>query len=77
MEREASFYEKRDDGRVQCHLCPHNCIIAEGKTGICRVRVNRGNVLYTAIYGEVSSIAIISLLIEGCFPFHVNLPITT
>jgi pyruvate formate lyase activating enzyme len=57
MEREASFYEKRDDGRVQCRLCPHNCIIAEGKTGICRVRVNRGNVLYTAIYGEVSSVA--------------------
>jgi pyruvate formate lyase activating enzyme len=57
MEREASFYEKRDDGRVQCRLCPHNCIIAEGKTGFCRVRVNRGGVLHTAIYGEVSSVA--------------------
>ena len=57
MEREASFYEKRDDGKVQCRLCPHNCILAEGRRGKCRVRVNRDNVLYTTIYGEVSSVA--------------------
>ena len=57
MEREASYYEKKDAGKVQCHLCPHNCIISEGKRGICRVRTNKGGVLYTTIYGEVSSVA--------------------
>ena len=57
MEREASYYEKKDAGKVQCHLCPHNCIISEGKRGICRVRTNEGGVLYTNIYGEVSSVA--------------------
>lgn len=57
MEREALYYETLADGKVRCHLCPHNCTIADGKTGVCGVRVNRKGVLYTEIYGEVSSIA--------------------
>ena len=27
---------------VRCNLCPHGCIIVDGKRGICRVRENRG-----------------------------------
>jgi len=57
MEREARFYEKRGDGKVQCFLCPHTCVIGEGKRGVCGVRVNKQGTLYTMIYGEVSSIA--------------------
>lgn len=57
MEKEALYYEKLTDGKVRCHLCPHNCAIADGKTGVCGVRVNKKGVLYTEIYGEVSSIA--------------------
>jgi len=57
MEKEARFYKKRDDGKVECHLCPNNCIIAHDKTGVCGVRKNKGGTLYTLIYGEVSSIA--------------------
>lgn len=57
MEKEAQYYEKRDDGKIACRLCPNNCIIASGKTGICGVRRNRDGTLYTMIYGEVSSIA--------------------
>ena len=29
--KEALLYEKQDDGRVQCNLCAHRCVIAEGK----------------------------------------------
>ncbi len=57
MEKDALFYEKRIDGKVRCHLCPHNCIISKDNTGICQVRVNRNGSLYTTIYGEVSSVA--------------------
>ena len=56
MKRKASFWERRDD-KVQCLLCPHNCIIADGKRGICRVRENESKKLYTLIYGSASSIA--------------------
>ncbi|MEI6152536.1 MAG: AmmeMemoRadiSam system radical SAM enzyme [Deltaproteobacteria bacterium] len=49
--REASFYEKLDGNKVKCRLCRHNCLIAEGKRGICGVRENRGGTLYSLVYG--------------------------
>jgi len=56
MEKKAMYWDTTTDGKVSCRLCPHNCVIAPGRTGICRVRINREGVLYSAIYGEVSSI---------------------
>lgn len=47
----ASFYEKLEDNRVRCRLCRHNCIIADGKRGICSVRENRDGILYSLVYG--------------------------
>jgi len=55
---EASYYERGDNGRVKCLLCPNTCIIAEGKSGVCRVRTNRNGTLYADAYGEVVSLAI-------------------
>jgi pyruvate formate lyase activating enzyme len=49
--REASFYEKLEDRKVQCRLCRHHCIIQERKRGICGVRENRDGVLHTLVYG--------------------------
>ena len=37
---------------VRCNLCPHRCIIADGERGHCRVRENRGGVLYSMVYGN-------------------------
>lgn len=50
---EALFYTKEDDNRVHCHLCRHNCLIADGGRGICRVRENHGGTLYSLVYGKV------------------------
>ena len=50
--KEAMFYEKKDGKRVQCHLCPRNCMIADGKTGFCGVRKNTGGKLYSLVYGK-------------------------
>lgn len=57
MKREASFWKKIKDKKVQCSLCSHGCKIDEGKGGICRVRKNENGKLYTLIYGSCSSIA--------------------
>lgn len=54
--REASYYTKYHDGRVQCTLCPHHCIIRDGARGICKVRKNVGGVLYAESYGLFSAI---------------------
>ena len=53
--KEASFWEKKDLG-VQCTLCPSNCFLQEGTKGLCRVRMNRGNKLYTQVYNQPVSI---------------------
>ncbi len=56
--KEAQFYKKIDDNKVQCILCPHNCIITEGKTGICGIRKNINNRLIATSYGKASAVAI-------------------
>lgn len=52
---EAKFYEKREDQKVRCHLCAHECLIEPGKRGICLVRENRGGRLYSLVYGKIVS----------------------
>ena len=55
---EARYYEKRDNGKVQCRLCPHECSIADGKSGFCGVRINSGGILAAATYGRVVAVHI-------------------
>jgi len=53
--REALYYETAGD-KVRCLLCPHQCIIKEGGSGICHVRRHEKGKLYTDIYGKLSAI---------------------
>jgi len=55
--KEAFFQEKQEDGRVACHLCPHECRIKEGGYGICHTRRMQGGTLYAINYAEVASMA--------------------
>lgn len=57
MLHEGLFYEK-DGDRVKCMLCPHNCIIGNEKHGRCSVRVNKGGVLKSINYGEITSMSV-------------------
>lgn len=47
----AKYWEKIDDGKIRCNLCPRFCVIAQGKTGYCSVRKNTGSELVTTAYG--------------------------
>lgn len=38
-----------------CTLCPHQCRLSEGKTGICGVRSNRGGKIELITYGVLSA----------------------
>jgi len=46
--REAApeLYEKLDRNRVRCYSCGHECPIADGQPGVCKVRYNQGGTLY-------------------------------
>ena len=52
--KEASFYE-RLNGNVKCLLCPHECIINDGKRGSCRVRKNIDGKLVSENYRQICS----------------------
>ncbi len=56
--REALYYEARPEGGVFCRLCPQNCFIGAGKTGLCRVRKNYRGKLYTENYAACTSLAL-------------------
>lgn len=56
MIKDAEFWEKHDD-KIRCLLCPHSCVIAQGKSGLCSVRTNMNDALSTMNYGEITAIA--------------------
>lgn len=58
MARQAMFYEKIEDSKVHCSLCPHGCVIKPGATGLCRARKNAGGELYSLNYARIASISL-------------------
>jgi len=52
----AQFYQQTGNNQVKCILCPHECLINEGKRGSCRVRKNDQGVLYSENYGRVTAL---------------------
>lgn len=56
--KEALFYSKAGGRKVRCQLCPSNCMLNDGSTGLCNARKNVNGVLETLTYGKVSSIAL-------------------
>lgn len=52
------FQQKVDNGFIKCLLCPHECIIAKGKTGKCRVRVNEEGTLYPLYYSRPAALSV-------------------
>jgi pyruvate formate lyase activating enzyme len=51
--KEAYYYKKLAKKRVKCLNCPHECVLAPGERGFCKVRENRNGILYTLVYGNV------------------------
>lgn len=76
MKREARYY-KNEKGKIRCNLCPHNCLIDDGKRGACNVREAsidiEGNLkLYTLNYGEITSMAIDPVEKKPLHEFYPN-----
>ncbi len=64
------FWISKSNKAVQCQLCAHNCSIPDGKTGICKIRVNKNGKLYTSIYGLVSPGMIDPIEKKPLYHFH-------
>lgn len=51
---EAMFWTS-EGKKIRCFLCAFKCLIPEGKTGICQVRVNESGILKLKNYGKIIS----------------------
>jgi pyruvate formate lyase activating enzyme len=45
-------------GKIRCELCPTECVLGDYEVGGCNVRINRGGVLYSLVYGKPCSVHI-------------------
>lgn len=54
----AGYWVARPDGTVSCRLCPHACVISEGKIGLCGARRCQEGALEAESYGHVTALAL-------------------
>lgn len=64
------FYNKLEDNKVQCLLCPHECLINPGKSGICKVRKNIDGALHLDVYGFLSATHFDPIEKKPLYHFH-------
>lgn len=53
--KEAGFYKKLDNKRIECNLCPLKCRVADKERGACGARENRDGIYYTLVHSRVCS----------------------
>lgn len=56
--KEALFYVKLNEKKVQCNLCAHNCFINDTQFGKCKVRQNIDGTLYAINYGKIVALSV-------------------
>lgn len=67
---EARYYEKLDNKRAHCHLCPNECVISAGARGACGVRTNKDGILYTEVYNKTTGIALDPIEKKPLYHYH-------
>lgn len=68
--KEALYYEKLEGTKVQCHLCPYNCVIQDSKRGSCGVRINKTGKLYSEVYGKTTSVSLDPIEKKPLYHYH-------
>ncbi|MBU7013462.1 MAG: AmmeMemoRadiSam system radical SAM enzyme [Theionarchaea archaeon] len=68
--KEARFYEPLPSDVIQCHLCPHECVIKHGKRGMCGIRENQKGILYSTSYEQVTSRGVDPVEKKPLYHFH-------
>ncbi len=70
--KEARWWERIDEKRIRCNLCPRHCVIEDGKIGFCGARKNINGKLYAITYGKLSSVGIDPIEKKPFFHFWPN-----
>ncbi len=67
------YFERLDDQRIRCTLCPRECEVSNGERGYCRVRENRGGEYVSLVHGNPCAIHVDPIEKK---PFYHVLPST-
>lgn len=70
MEKEAKFFKKLDNNKIQCLLCPVGCKLSEGQEGICFGRKVINGKLIATNYAEVVSTHVDPIEKKPLYHFH-------
>ena len=71
---EARFYRQKED-KLECLLCPHHCLIAPGKIGLCRARKNEAGKLWAINYGRTVSVSVDPIEKKPLYHYYPGQPI--
>ena len=52
----SGFAAATTEGRLQCRVCQRRCVLADGETGFCRVRIHRAQRIVPLTYGRVAAL---------------------
>lgn len=52
------YWHRREDGRLQCDLCPRHCSLREGQRGLCYVRQRMDDEIKLVSYGRSSGFCV-------------------
>ncbi len=58
MDYPGRYWQKLNDGRIQCDVCPRQCKLHEGQHGLCFVRQAEGDQIVLTTYGRSSGFCI-------------------
>jgi pyruvate formate lyase activating enzyme len=70
MEAPTRFWHLREDGRVQCDVCPRHCSLHEGQRGLCFVRARHGDGIVLTTYGRSSGFCVDPIEKKPLFHFY-------
>jgi len=54
----ARWWHRTEEGRIQCDLCPRECLLQEGQRGMCFVRKREGDAMVLTTYGRSSGFCV-------------------
>jgi len=52
------WWHRREDGRIQCDVCPRACALHEGQAGLCFVRARHDDRIVLTTYGRSSGFCV-------------------
>lgn len=63
------------NGKVQCAICPRNCVLADNQEGFCHVRKNINGEIVLTTYGYNTGLAIDPIEKKPLYQFYPKTPV--